>query len=264
MPRHPLSLSAHRDLFIQDRNDFRQDLGRATRFDGSTQISTGAALTNITNSGEGTLHAWVRTPAAAAAVHTILENDAGKFSLTFTAGELFRIVGQRPADTTVVLDLQTGAAVDDGLWHHILASWDLAAPVADMYIDGVLNESVVTATVSETIDYEQPDWAIGAATDLSANLDGHIAELWFVDEHLDLSDINIRRQFITSSLTRVDLGPIGQRPLRSAGATAILPNIMQRGGIDVFRRNKGAGIDFITDGEGTLQQSGWPPIRVGV
>lgn len=59
-------------------------------------------------------------------LYTFIDND-GKFGIRITNGS---------GETTVLADVRTASAYNDGAWHHVAAAWDESAGVATIYVDG--------------------------------------------------------------------------------------------------------------------------------
>ena len=117
---------------------------------------------------------------------------------------------------TTILDLKTADTVfNDTSWHHIILSYDLASGY-HIYVDGVI-ESVTeaTATINDSVDWEEDALAVGATTVGGSLFPGCISELYLALEYIDLSVAANLAKFISDGIP-VSLGSDGSTPTGTA------------------------------------------------
>jgi hypothetical protein len=199
-----------------------------------------------TDSASGTFSAWLRfhAPSDNAAqdiVTATIVGYGGGVVRTNTGHVEFLM---RNCVGGVVLDVQTqNPYTTTSGWVHVLASWDLIATRADIYI-GENEDRAVGATLSgNNICYNSVSWAIGGVT--SGVLDADVADLYVdLGTFTDFTDPNNRRRFSTVDGKPVSLGasctaPAGHQPIMcftSAPAT--------------WGTNSGSGGSFTINGDG--------------
>lgn len=269
-----LNLRSQQTLYIQEQNDERQALGRATQFDADAAIiSDGTNDPDSADGPQGTVHVWFRLASIPTGGNTatIITRNASRLIVDILDTGILRVRGQNNSGVDV-LDLRTTTVLSVDTWYHMVASWDLdpVTPETRLYLNDADDLNEVLATSGESVDYAASAYVIGARDAGGQRFDGHIAELWFVTEFLDVADDNIRYQFLTEEgLGRKFLGKVGERPMRTAGLSRERANIYMRGGIDTLRKNVGSGDDFsnnLNAGGATENptSSEWPPIRIGI
>ena len=253
-------------LYQFDANQYRQNLGRATRFDGSSIIGIGSSLGPLAGK-EGTISMWFR-PEVFGSRQVLLGNSGARFEVSLESNGTMSVNGNTSPSGTNVLSLTTTVDLGDvnniGKWHHLMASWNLdTLPVGHVYIDNV-DDGTLAVGIDDTVDYARVDWSIGGGTNSFSNYTGCIAEIWFSDAYIDLSDANNRTRFVNPhTLGRVFAGENGEWPLTGAGVSDT-PWIYLTGAPDTTRKNIGQGADFNTNIEGQPIISDWSPIRLGV
>ena len=152
-----------------------------------------------------------------------------------------QIVG-RNASATVILNYASsaGSIPVTGKYTHVLASWNLATTVTQMYINDTTDAAAVSTATDDNIDYTQTAHAVGAYVNAINFLTGRISELWFNPTYLDISVEANRRKFISPSGSPVNLGATGSLP------TGTAPLIYMPGA--VVGQNLGTGGDFAAVG----------------
>ena len=218
-------------------------------FDGTNDYMTrGGGLGGAADNKSGIFSAWVRLDGGNGAEMEIL--DAGNSvsdGVRFLRGstDKFQMVAFNAAGTLLVNIAPAGTYQAGSEWRHILASWNLATPIATMYIsDGDLASGAPT---DDTIDYTESDWSIGANVSGGNKFNGAVAELYFAPgQYLDFSLVANRRKFISASGKPVHLGAAGALP------TAIAPLVYQHlddgEAVANFATNRGTGGNFTITG----------------
>ncbi len=99
---------------------------------GPTPTYTYGTLLRVDQGGTGSLY-------------TFIDND-GKFGVRITNGS---------GETTVLADVRTTNAYNDGQWHHVAATWDESAGQAIIYVDGgsLLGGETVIGTFTDGVDF---------------------------------------------------------------------------------------------------------------
>jgi hypothetical protein len=194
----------------------------AVRFDGSADyLLRGAGLSGASDSKVGVLSFWFQFQGGDGSEQMILHGAA----------------------TTLQIHKQPTA---DDTWHHLLASWNCATPVAYLYVDDA--DDLWTAGPNHAIADEEPDWAhtdfaVGSTTGAGDKLDCEIADLYVnIATSLDLSSAANRRKFIDAEDLPVDLLDDGSGPTGSA------PIIYLSGATATWHTNKGGGGGFTESG----------------
>lgn len=210
----------------------------ATEFDGSNDFYLrGGDLTGNTDTKEGLLSFWFRFDDGGNN-DRIIDNTGETFEVIVTTADKIRIIAENSAGTDIFqVDTATALATGDGVWHHFMASWNLADGSEHLYVDGS-EDLASTTNDDDAIDYTVAEWVIGARINATLFFDGGLSELDFSTEYLDLSIESNRRLFINSDGKPVDLGPGCHLP---TGTVSIICMQTQFNG---FGQNSGTGGDF--------------------
>lgn len=199
------------------------------------QVAITSALT-ITDGKAGTLSVYIRPGSTA---FRAFGHD--RFSLEWTGTKL-QLVGKNAAGTTI-LDVES-SALTSGKWYNILVSWNLATPVARLYINNA--EDLTTTTLTDdTIDYDFASYSVL----------GNVSELWFNPAYIDFSTSTNRDFFIDSSGRPVSLGSDGSTP-------GSQPLVYLSGSQTAFRSNKGSGEDFSGTTAKSLSSPSQKPVQL--
>jgi hypothetical protein len=219
----------------------------AVSFTGSQYARRASNLLNLTSGKEFTLSLWLKAEDGQGGTIFIGGGPAGatqKISVTqSTSSGVYSVLLRNAADT-IIWQASTATAYDDGEWHNVLISADLAATTAHLFVDGVSDESTIVAPVNDTIAWADcTEWVFGAffaggATLLTAIVDS----LWFATEYIDVSTAANKRFFYGDDGTKVGLGHQGRRPI------ARRPEVLLCHGPGNFGHNEGSGGDFTLTG----------------
>ena len=224
-------------------------------FDGTNDwLTRGADLTGAADSKSGIVSMWLRIDggdggsAHLLVNHTVLGGGSGflRFFVQRVTTNIFRVTGANAAGTTI-LRLDTVATYTAGAtWLHLLISWDLATSAEHLYVNDVLDLSVVTST-NDSIDHTVADFAIGAQADGTVKFDGCLAEVYFAPgQYLDFSVITNRRKFISSGGKPVYLGADGSTP--TGTAPIVYQHLDDAEAAANFAVNAGSGGGFTVNG----------------
>jgi hypothetical protein len=156
---------------------------------------------------------------------------------------------------TVILNVDTDAAVFDSNWHHILISVDLSnSSKRHFYVDDVAEAVTWGTYTNDDIDWGGVD-QINIGSNVSGALpwDGCMAELYLNNTYLDLSVEANRRQFITAS------GTPAARDANGGWMGSGQPYIWMSGATGTWNTNKGTNGDTFTEfGTGLATCAGLP------
>lgn len=212
--------------------------GVGINFGGTDEyLDRGTGLTGASDGKKGLFSCWFKT--GSAANQRIISSTGQTLDVFQDGAQTFRI-DARTSGGTRILRIHTAATIDDDAWHHLLASWDMAANKF-MYLDDASDLVSVTFD-DDTIDYTVADWAIGAQVTAANKMNGCLADVWFNNEYLDLSVVANRRKFIDGSGNPVDLGSDGSFP------TSTTPLLFFSDVVANWHINKGSGGGFTENG----------------
>ena len=217
----------------------------AVDFDGTNDyLLRGADFTGNADGVKGTFVSWVKMNDGDADVHTLLRSNGGHIQVNRHSDGKVNVVLFDPS-VTMLLNMATTNTflVADG-WFCILASWDLSvSPLAQLYI-GDVNEKVEATKIAGTVNYTEPEWAIGAhPTAFTIKLNGCLAQFYFnPEEYIDFSVESNRRKFISAAGKPVDMGADGSDP------TGNVPLVFLSGATASWHTNKGDGDGMTENG----------------
>jgi hypothetical protein len=158
----------------------------------------GAELTGGADGKKGSVSFWFKAPEDIPTAGEVLFGNDKFFGFLWTSGK-FQITGKNAAGDNK-LEMYTTASICDGQWHHIMASWDLGATTAVMYLDGVLQ---TTATeLDDTLDYTTGNWAIGAQVAGTLKFKNDFGQLWFTPDYIDMTIQAVRDLFYNSTTSK--------------------------------------------------------------
>lgn len=224
----------------------------AVHFTSATTVFTNnGPLLNTPDGKAGTLSLWIRlddlpfvgsfstllgfgfslTEAVSVIVAIADSTKKLRFTLSGAAGTVVDMVSDR-----------TITAADG--WVHVIAAWDAAAGVSQLYIDDIESkDEVASSVVNQIIDYSKGFVDVGAEARSRDNpFVGDMAEFWFDDVFIDLSVEANRRKFVSALVKPIFLGPDGSLP------TGVVPSIFMSGATSTWGTNKGnAGPFFAFD-----------------
>lgn len=233
-------VTTHRNLY---RN-------MAATFDGTNDyMARGADLTGIADGKTATYSFWVKFNGGDGANQALIGSNStvanwrnGIFRRTTN---LLGVSGRNAAGTSI-LNLSSSVTVyADGLWHHVLVSYDLAASVAYVYLDDA-DVTTITTLTNDTIDFTTGNLFIGADNTAAAKLNADLSAFWFDHTYLNIAQVGNRRKFIDGGRMPVYLGANGERPL---GSSPLLYQKVSLGGAaSDFATNQGTGGNFTITG----------------
>ena len=227
-------------------------------FDGTNDyMLRGGGLTGASDSKSGILSLWVRLDAGTGTQRLIGSSvtagtaaDRWRSSRILTSGP-FLISGQNAAGANILQMTSTTSYAAAATWLHLLASWDLAAAAAHLYVNDVSNLAGGSTLTDDTLDYTVGDWGIGGDSDASNKLDGCLSDVYFAPgQFLDFSTTANRRKFIDAYGNPVYLGANGAAP--TGTAPLVYQRLFKSQPVDQFDTNSGTGGDFTITGTLTV------------
>lgn len=185
----------------------------ATDLDGSSDYYTrGADLTGSADGKLGLFSCWFRTDGGDGTSRYFLMDQGTRFYVLHVNTNVLRVVGRRANGTTTLQQDSTTTYIADTTWYHVLLSYDLANAKAFIYVDDASVGDTPSTLDDNEIDYTRTDWAVGAANTGALPFNGAIAELFFAQEYLDISNEDNRRLFRSAAGHPVPLGADGSTP----------------------------------------------------
>ena len=216
----------------------------SVRFDGTNDYLTrGANLTGAADGKEGTVSFWINLKSGDSTGMRILATDSSNTGFVVARDAVNKInVFCYNTSSTRILKLESNTSVTTSSgWTHILASWNLATTTSYLYMDDT-DDTNETTNTNDTIDYTRGEMAVGSWANGTSKLDADIADFWFDDSYIDISNVTNRRKFIDASGKPEPLGASGSTPTGSD------PLIFLSGDTSSWHTNKGSGGGFTENG----------------
>ncbi|MBS4046577.1 MAG: hypothetical protein KG075_09575 [Alphaproteobacteria bacterium] len=191
-------------------------VANAAKFDGTNDYLrrtidwTGGAL----SSKVGILSAWINLKGGDGSLMNINLQDGGFLGFTRTAANKYRVAFYDTGGGTISLDLLSNSTYLNGSgWKHILASWDVAAAAAHLYVNDVSDLAGSPTIINNTLEYGREVFSFGADQAGGSKLNADVSDFYFnTDTYLDFSSSANRRKFISGSGKPVFLGLDGSVP----------------------------------------------------
>lgn len=200
------------------------------------------SLANTTDSPRGTYSVWLRFHAGDGQLQMLsVAQVVGIGGVVRTAANQFELLMQ-DCLAVPLLDMRSvGTYTAASGWVHLLASWDVTANRAQLYVGDVVDEQANPGIVAGNICYASLRWGIGGLG--SGQLDADVAELYAdLGTSLDLTIDANRRAFSDAAGKPVDLGP------RCSGPTGHMPTGCFTGEVATWFTNQGTGAGFVVGG----------------
>ena len=235
------AIGSTRDITVPQGNMRLQQLFYpvGVNFDGTNdRLVRGADLTGGADSKQVTGSVWFKT--SNTGFLRFYTAGSIRFEIFMNAQGRVGVTGDNSSGT-VILSARSVSTYDDGGWHHMAFSFDLAdANSKHLYIDGKDDLNSITHT-DDTLDLTTSDHALGGPVSGSSNFwDGDLADFWFDQGvYIDLSS-NLEKFW---NIGPVDLGSSGQLP------TGTSPILFFSGAVSTWHTNKGTGGGFTEEGE---------------
>lgn len=186
----------------------------AVNFDGTNDYGA-ALLASISDSKSGIVSVWNKAGTTGGNNFFIYTNTGGYVNIYKNNVDKYIIEAYNAAASQILLLTSNTAYTAN--WRHIAASWDLAAGLAHLYIDGADDEGAGTVKTNDTIDYTRASHSVGA-TVLGASLyNGDMAELYFAaGQYADITVPATLQKWRRSNGTPANLGTDGSTPTGTA------------------------------------------------
>lgn len=216
-------------------------------------LQKNTAITGMTNSKSGSISLWFKpnTIPSGGNNHTIFsigDNNAfllaiaNSSSLSNESRNYIAIVGKNDGNVMMELRTNTSNPISPNNWYHVIGSWNLTDNTKrHLYLTDIASLNVITFT-NDNLTWNVSNSSIASKYNASDKFDGCLAQIWFDDEYVDISNANIRHLFISTILQPVDLGPTGNTP------TGNTPLVYLNGDASTITINLGAGGNFSLNG----------------
>ena len=165
------------------------------------------SLANVTDSPRGTYSVWLRFHAGDGQLQMLsVAQVVGVGGVVRTAANQFELLMQ-DCLAVPLLDMRSaGTYTAASGWVHLLASWDVTAGRAQLYVGDAVDQQANPGIAPGNICYASLRWGIGGLS--SGQLDADVAELYAdLGTSLDLRIDTNRRAFSDAAGKPVDLGP---------------------------------------------------------
>ena len=225
------------------------DRANAVNFDGTNDfLRLAGDFTGNPDGKAGTFSAWIDLTGGDAASQVIFQKHnitpVNRFIIDRTTGDVFRVRGLNAAGTLILSMTSTGTYTASSGWVHLLIAFNLATPVARLFVNGADDEAGGSTETNDTIDFATGDgnWNISVNAGSGEKMTADVADLWFDDSFIDISTEANRRLFIDPNGKPVNLGEAGQFPTGSS------PLVFLSGPTANWHTNKGTGGGFTENG----------------
>ena len=214
----------------------------SVNFDGTNDYLTrGGALTGLSDGDAGSTSFWFKFNGGNGSDVSIFTDNAGHVHIRRGSDNKIRML-MHTSGASELVDIQTSDTYTaDGTWHHCMASWNTTSDTQHLYIDGV-DKLSVNNSATGTIDYTQTDYAVGARTSGTNKINSDLAEFYFTNEYLDLSQASNRLKFLTATGAPASLGSDGSTPTGTAAVVYL------SGATSTWHTNDGTGGGFTENG----------------
>jgi hypothetical protein len=200
------------------------------------------SLANTVDAPRGTYSVWLRFQAGDGQLQMLsVAQVVGIGGVVRTASNQFELLMQNCLGVPLLDVRSAGAYTAASGWVHLLASWDVTANRAQLYVGDAVDEQANPGIVAGNICYASLRWGIGGLA--GGQLDADVAELYAdLTTSLDLSVDANRRMFSDPDGKPVDLGPQCSTP---AGH---VPTGCFTGAVATWSTNQGTGAGFAMGG----------------
>lgn len=191
----------------------------AVQFNGSTYVQRGADFGGNADGKTGIFFARLKFLGGDSTLQYLYTGTGERMRVTRTAGNLIAFRGQNSGGTTIFNISSVVTVTSASGWVSVLASWDLAATNAWLYVNDVSSLTTTTNT-NDTIDYTVANHSVGATLAGASILNCAVSQFYLnFATSLNLSTASNRRKFVDADGRPVNLGADGSTP---TGAAPIL------------------------------------------
>lgn len=187
----------------------------ALSYDGLADFARrGADLTGAVESQFATFTGWFKVNGGDGTFRAICGCNGNQYEIRITSANQFQFRGLDSADVLQVAIVTTETFTASADWHSFLFSFDTRTLIVHLAIDDVvLDPTITTFVLDGFIDFSRSNHSIGARQAGAQFWDGCLSTYWFsITDHLNFSDIAVRRAFVSPSGLPLDLGTTGQLP----------------------------------------------------
>jgi hypothetical protein len=213
-------------------------------FNNSPYYSKGS-LTGVSDGVVGTFSCWFWMKGGNGANQTFISLTAAgsaRFWILRNTSNQLRVFGNSGSGQVLNQVTTPTYTTSMSAYAHVAMSWDLAAGVSQIYVDGV-SAGAAPSIVNTAIDYTQTQNNIGAVSGGTSLANMWVAELYMnFAAFVDLSTPANLEKFRSSGGAPVDLGADGSTP------TGAQPAIFMKGPAANFGTNLGAAGNFTLTG----------------
>jgi hypothetical protein len=135
----------------------------------------------IADGQQGVVSFWFRPDGGDGGLRYMIWNQGTRFQVSLTAANQLDIQGRTAGGGTVLRLTTTPTYLAGSGWHHALASWNLATPIASIYVDGAVPALGTNVALNAgNIDYTRGSWGIGSVFGGTASWwNGGLSEMFF-------------------------------------------------------------------------------------
>lgn len=178
---------------IEDSDWVPGKLNNCLNLENNEYVDLGG-IANFERDESFSVECWVKTSEATAGLMTKYNGTLG-WALYFEASTLFFMLVHE-ASTADRIRRRAAVSINDGFWHHIIATYDGSETLAGthIYVDGVLQDSATgnTDNLTGSIVGGGPCYLAALHNWLAYRLDGEIDECAIYDYKLTQADVTFR------------------------------------------------------------------------
>lgn len=184
----------------------------AVNFDGTNDYLSIGAGWHVTDAQLGTISWWFN-PAGDGTERWLFGENNARHRLSLQTNNKLRFLARNSTPSTLIDFTTTPTYLAGSGWHHVHISYNLATPVAKIYVDGAVpgldTNTVVSGTIQVLAAY------IGAHSSGTNKWNGDMAEPFFIDQYADPAVEANRLKFRRANGKPEDLGADGSTPFGS-------------------------------------------------
>lgn len=192
-------------------------VAQTASFDGSNdyfETNFGTFPSGATDATAFTLSVWFRHTATS--LDGIFYNHGNRLTVSAQSDDTI-IISTKDSSNVASATLRTVTVFDDSAWHHLIISINYSAQIYSCYVDGVTETLTETIPITNTnVELTRTTYTVGAATGGTNHWIGGLAEIYLVQEYIDLSVAANLAKFINADDQPVDLGSDGSTPTGNA------------------------------------------------
>jgi len=194
----------------------------ALDYDGMTDWAVRAGgLTGAANTETCTIVGWFKVDGGNGDFRTFFGNTANHYNLRLTTANKLQFLAETAGGVAVVNIISDATFTAGIAWHAFAISVNLDTPVAQMVIDGAIDDfQTITLTQGGIMDFDQATYQFGSRVGAAQPWDGCLSSFWLdVNSSLDIHDPAVLTIFFSRDNGPQFLGSTGQLP---TGATPVI------------------------------------------